>query len=206
MSALRLALFGLGGLPLGWLLATAAHRPAVARPAVALATAGLAVGAALAFDGLLVPVVVALFSGVMAAAAAVDARHRVIPNRLLYPSLLVFVPLVVVLWVGGDASLARAGLGGLAFAGGMLLLHLLHPRGIGMGDVKLAALIGLVLGAFGWRYLQLGVLLGALAGGLWGVGLLLAGRGLRAQFPYGPFLAAGAVAALLLGPGWLAPG
>lgn len=203
MSALRLTLFGLGGLALGWLLSTAAHRRAVARPLVAPVTGGLAVGAALSFDGLLVPAVAALFSGVMTAAAAVDARHRIIPNRLVYPSLLGFVPLVVVLWAGGDASLARAGLGLLAFAGGMLVLHLLHPGGIGMGDVKLAALIGLVLGAFGWRYLQLGVLLGALAGALWGVGLLLAGRGPRAQFPYGPFLAAGAVAALLLGPGWL---
>ncbi|HXF57781.1 MAG TPA: prepilin peptidase [Actinomycetota bacterium] len=203
MSGLRLTLFGLGGLGLGWVLSTAAHRRAVARPLVALVTAGLAVGAALAFDGLLVPAVAALFSAVLAAAAAVDARYRIIPNRLLYPSLLAFVPLVAVLWVGGHASLARAGLGLLGFAGGMLLLHLLHPGGIGMGDVKLAALIGLVLGAFGWRYLQVGVLLGALAGALWGAGLLVAGRGLRAQFPYGPFLAAGAVAALLLGPRWL---
>jgi leader peptidase (prepilin peptidase)/N-methyltransferase len=240
--ALRLTLFGLGGLALGSALASVVGRVAPDGPSeppgrtcrscgtalprlsallppgrcgrcgarlpadgalAGLATAGLAVGAALAFQETLAALVAALFSGVMVAAAAVDARHRIIPNRLTYPSLVLAVPLVVLLWRSGQGSVGRAALGLLAFSGGMLLLHLLHPRGVGMGDVKLAALIGLVLGAFGWPYLRTGVFLGALGGGLWAVGVLLSGGGLKSQFPYGPFLAAGAVASLLLGSTWL---
>ena len=78
------------------------------------------------------------------------------------------------------------------------------PSGMGLGDVKLAALIGLVLGALGWGYLLVGALLAMLTGGV-GVVALAMGKGRKDTLPFGPFLALGAAVAVFVGPaiaGW----
>jgi len=96
------------------------------------------------------------------------------------------------------AALGRAVLGGLALAGCYLLLMIISPSGMSLGDVKLAASLGTLLAWFGWRVLIAGGAAGFLLGGLGGVVLLASRRADRKQLiPFGPFMIAGAFLAVL---------
>ena len=124
--------------------------------------------------------------------ALVDAREHRLPNRMTLPALAVASAAVLVsVLTGGDPIPLIAG---AAYGGGMLLLAL--PGGVGMGDAKLAALIGL---ASPTALVAVGApLVGMLAGGVAGtVALVRRGRGRR--IPFGPFLLLGWVLALTLG-------
>ena len=95
-------------------------------------------------------------------------------------------------------ALARAVLGGLALAGFYLLLMIISPSGMSLGDVKLAASLGTLLAWFGWRVLIAGGAAGFLLGGLGGVVLLASRRADRKQLiPFGPFMIAGTFLAVL---------
>jgi leader peptidase (prepilin peptidase) / N-methyltransferase len=170
-------------------------------PLIEALTAALFVFAAIAFHRLAVAALIAPFLGLMVALALIDARHRIIPNRIVYPALAVFAVavLAVALWSPG-LSLATAGLGLLVYGGSLFVVALLFPAGMGMGDVKLAALIGLVLGGLGWRYVGTAAMLGVLAGGVGAVVALMRGAGRKDTIPFGPYMAAGAVLAALLAP------
>jgi leader peptidase (prepilin peptidase) / N-methyltransferase len=96
-----------------------------------------------------------------------------------------------------DVSPARAVLGLLAMAGPLLVIAVAMPHGMGMGDVKLAAVMGLVLGALGWNHVVVGAVLGLLLGGLGSVVALAIGRSRKDTIPFGPFLAAGAALSAL---------
>ena len=168
-------------------------------PLVELTTAALVVLAAIRYPN---PWQAGLVGGLLAlmpGIALIDLRHRIIPNRLTYPSLVLF-SLVVVLArvIGGVGDLASAGIGLLLY-GGTLFVVAVVSRGMGMGDVKLAALIGLVLGSLGLRFV--GVAAGAAIafGGLGGVVALAMGKGRKSAIPFGPYLAAGAVVAGIWG-------
>ena len=175
------------------------ERISVVYPLLELTTAALVVLAAIRYpdpwQAGLVGGLLALMPGI----ALIDLRHRIIPNRLTYPSLLLF-SLVVVLArvIGGVGDPARAGIGLLLY-GGILFVVAVVSRGMGMGDVKLAALIGLVLGSLGLRFV--GVAAGAAIafGGLGGVIALAMGKGRKSAIPFGPYLAAGAVVAGIWG-------
>jgi leader peptidase (prepilin peptidase)/N-methyltransferase len=96
------------------------------------------------------------------------------------------------------SALLRAALGGLALAGLYLLLLIISPSGMSLGDVKLAASLGTLLAWFGWRVLIAGGAAGFLLGGLAGVTLLVSRRASRKQLiPFGPFMIAGALLAVL---------
>lgn len=98
-------------------------------------------------------------------------------------------------------ALARAVLGGLALAGCYLLLMIISPSGMSLGDVKLAASLGTLLAWFGWRVLIAGGAAGFLLGGLGGVVLLASRRADRKQLiPFGPFMIAGTFLAVLTLP------
>jgi leader peptidase (prepilin peptidase)/N-methyltransferase len=98
-------------------------------------------------------------------------------------------------------AVARAALGGLALAGFYLLLMIISPSGMSLGDVKLAASLGTLLAWFGWRVLIAGGAAGFLLGGLGGVVLLASRRADRKQLiPFGPFMIVGAVLAVLAWP------
>jgi len=106
---------------------------------------------------------------------------------------------------GGHAAswsaLLRAVLGGLALAGCYLLLMIISPSGMSLGDVKLAASLGTLLAWFGWRVLIAGGAAGFLLGGLGGAVLLASRRAGRKQLiPFGPFMIAGAFLAVLTLP------
>ncbi|MDP8969824.1 MAG: prepilin peptidase [Actinomycetota bacterium] len=143
-----------------------------------------------------------LFSWMLLVVAVIDARTRKIPNRLTYPltpTLLVLLALAGLL-NGQPGWALRALLGGIAAFAVLLLLALASPRGMGMGDVKLAAFVGIGLGYLGWAHLLLGVFGGFLLGGLVALALLAVGRRDRKDLiPFGPYLSAGALLALLAG-------
>jgi leader peptidase (prepilin peptidase)/N-methyltransferase len=143
-----------------------------------------------------------LFGWLLLVIAVIDLHTRRIPNRLTYPltpALFVLLALAAVL-EGTPMVAVRGALAGVASFALLLVLALINPRGMGMGDVKLAGFIGLGLGYLGWDHLWLGLFLGFFGGGVI-AGLLLALR-LRTRkdhIPFGPWLALGALAALLVG-------
>ena len=189
---------------LSWLLLggkcrTCGARISVEYPLLELGTAGLAVLAVIRYEDVWRGVLVAGLLALMPAIALIDIRHRIIPNRLTYPALLLFPVAIVAAWPFDDAIDPIRGLVGLVAYGGVLFVVALVSRGMGMGDVKLAALIGLVLGSFGLR--SVGVAAGAaiVLGGLGGLVALAMGAGRKSAIPFGPYLAAGAVVAGLWG-------
>jgi leader peptidase (prepilin peptidase)/N-methyltransferase len=171
-------------------------------PVVELATAALFAAAAALVDPIYAASLGAPFLGIMLAIAVIDARHRVVPNRIVYPSLALFaVAIVVGDLAGGGVDALDAGLGLVLYGVPLLLVAVAVPQGMGMGDVKLAALIGLVLGSFGLSYVGVAAGVGVIGGGIGAlVALALLGAGRKDQIPFGPFLAGGAVVATLLGP------
>jgi leader peptidase (prepilin peptidase)/N-methyltransferase len=192
---------------LSWILLRGRCRACGARipvvyPLTELGTAALFVAAALHFEDVWVAIMMAPFCGLMLGLAVIDYRHKILPNRIVYPSLVIFPAyLVVAAIAGADVDLVRAGIGFLAYGGGLLLIAIVSPRGMGMGDVKLAALIGVVLGSLGLRYVGVAAAAGILLGGVVAIGALLAGAGRKRAIPFGPFLAAGAVIAAFWGAG-----
>ncbi len=130
--------------------------------------------------------------------SGIDLRYQIIPNRIIYPAVPAGLAAVgAVAAVRGDAGIFLRGLAGLAIGGVPLaLLAILLPRGMGMGDAKLAAFTGIFLG-----YHQLVALFFAfLSGALAGIGLIALGKKeRRSRIPFGPFLAFGAIIALFAG-------
>jgi leader peptidase (prepilin peptidase)/N-methyltransferase len=171
-------------------------------PVTEATTGALFVAAAAVFDPLALAIGAAVFLAVMLAVTVIDARWRVVPNRIVYPALATFAPAILagdLLGEGVDIVTALVGL--VAYAGPLFLVALVVPGGMGMGDVKLAALIGLVLGSLGLRYVAVAAGVGIIAGGVGAVLALAVLRyGRKQQMPFGPYLAGGAVVSALLGP------
>ncbi|GGS85460.1 prepilin peptidase [Planobispora rosea] len=135
--------------------------------------------------------------------AFVDLAVRRLPDRFTIAACLGTGGLLAVAAASGGrwGDLLGAGLGGLALAAFYLLLFLVNPAGMGLGDVKLAAALGVGLGWFGWDILVAGAFFGFLAGALYGVALIAVRRGNRkSEFPFGPFMIIGAFAAILTAP------
>jgi leader peptidase (prepilin peptidase)/N-methyltransferase len=143
-----------------------------------------------------------LFAWTLVVVAVIDGRTRRIPNRLTYPLIPALLGLLVVaaLLNGQPGWAARALLGGVGAFGALFAVALVNPHGMGMGDVKLAAFIGVGLGYLGWDQLVVGMLGGFTLGGVAAMGLLATRlRGRKDLIPFGPYLAAGALLALLAG-------
>jgi leader peptidase (prepilin peptidase) / N-methyltransferase len=131
----------------------------------------------------------------LVAAAETDLEHHIIPNRLMAASAIA----AVVLWAIVDpARLPENLVAGAAAAGLLLVAAVAYPAGMGMGDVKLAGVMGLYLGAS----IAPALFVGFMAGALVGIGIVLAhGMSARKQgVPFGPFLAFGGMVGLLYGP------
>ncbi|MFF2195321.1 prepilin peptidase [Streptomyces sp. NPDC058157] len=129
------------------------------------------------------------------------AVHR-LPDVLTLPLAAATAALL-----GAAALLPRAAgtwrgalLGGAALGAAYLLLFLINPAGMGLGDVKLALPLGVALGWYGWGVWAAGAFLGLLYGALYGLAALLTSRATRGTgFAFGPFMAAGALTGVLLG-------
>jgi len=168
-------------------------------PLIELSTAGLVVLAAVRYPDPWQAIVVGGLLAMMPALTLIDLRHQILPNRLTYPALVLF-PLVIVLgWaLGGDLEPLKAAVGLVLYGGGIFLIALIS-KGMGLGDVKLAAVLGLALDALGLRFVGAAAGATIVLGGLGGLVALLMGRGMKSKIPYGPYLAAGAVVAGLWG-------
>jgi leader peptidase (prepilin peptidase)/N-methyltransferase len=143
-----------------------------------------------------------LWAAALVALSLIDLRHFLLPNRIIYPVTAVSVVLLAIAALVEDdlSALWRS----LACAAGafavFLVLHLVSPRAMGFGDVRLAFLLGLDLGWLGVGEVVVGLVLGFVYGAAVGLVLLATGaRSRRDHIPFGPFLAAGALTALLVG-------
>jgi leader peptidase (prepilin peptidase)/N-methyltransferase len=161
-------------------------------PAVELATALLVAACFWRFGLSWEAAIGAFFVCVLVAISAIDLEHRIIPNRIVLPAAL----LVLVARTVTDPSVewVAAGLGASLF---LLLAALAYPAGMGMGDVKLALLLGFAVG----RSIPVGLFLGMIAA-LVPSAVLFARHGSKARkmaIPFGPFLAIGGVIAFFWG-------
>jgi leader peptidase (prepilin peptidase) / N-methyltransferase len=134
--------------------------------------------------------------------AVIDASTRLLPNRITYPAFPIMLGLLLLASVGlGDLGrLARGLLAALAVGGFFLLLALISPRGMGLGDVKLAPTLGLALGWLSWGAVAFGVFAGFLLGGVAGLAAIaLLGLTRKSLLPFGPWLVTGALLGVLAG-------
>lgn len=141
------------------------------------------------------------FAAASIALAAIDLRHRLLPNNIVLPGIAITAILLTGAAAAGTpgTSLVRAVLGALLLFTLYLVLALISPRGMGMGDVKLAALVGLVLAFQSWQALFTGAILGFLIGSAISIVVLAIRRGgLKTSIPFGPAILIGALAAILL--------
>jgi leader peptidase (prepilin peptidase)/N-methyltransferase len=141
------------------------------------------------------------FVPVYVALTVIDWRTRLLPTYLIRPTLVLLVVLALLGWaVTGDRpAVLRSGLGFATCGGLYLLLWLVHPRGLGFGDVRLSGLLGVALGWVGWGPVLVGVYAGFLLGGVIGGLLSLLRVVERKGFPFGPFMLLGAVVGLVWG-------
>lgn len=144
----------------------------------------------------------AAFFWVLVVLTAIDLEHKLLPNKIVYPTFVAsWVALAVAAFVDGDLDpLKGAALGALIFGGFLFTVAFIVPAGMGGGDVKLAFVLGSYLGYTGSIGVTLvGMFLSFLLGGVIGIALLMGGEGRKAQVPFGPFLAAGTMLAILWG-------
>lgn len=171
-----------------------AHIPA-SYPLIELATAIVVVLTAYQAERLTQALAWVLVASFGVALAIIDWRTYRLPNGLVLASLFAALALLAVdsIAVSSWAAYGRAALAGLGLAVFFFLLRILSRGGMGMGDVKLAGVLGFVLGYEGWAFVYVGAFLGFLLGAIYGVGLmLLSGAGRKTKVPYGPFMLAGA--------------
>jgi len=164
-------------------------------PLVEAATAALCVGVVLSHSSAGAIALGLLGVLVLVPVALIDLEHHVIPNRITLPAAILAIVLGTVLDLSGEPSRLIAG---AAAGGAFLVVALISPRGMGMGDVKLAGVLGLLLGAE-----VAPALLIALLGGV-AVGLVVLSRKApeerrKAGLPFGPFLALGGLTAIYAG-------
>ena len=202
------------GLP--WLLLrgrfrTCAEPVAPRYPLLGAATAALFVGV-VALEGLTWALPALLYlAAISVVLTLIDLDVHRLPDVIVLPSYPVCAALLAVAsWnPGGEpawSALGRAAVGGAGLLALYLAPTLAAPGGVGLGDVKLAGLLGLCLGWFGWGALAVGGIAAFVLGGLYAVGLLVTRRAnSRSGIPFGPWMLAGAWLGIAVGervPAW----
>ncbi|MEA2228727.1 MAG: leader peptidase (prepilin peptidase) / N-methyltransferase [Solirubrobacteraceae bacterium] len=166
-------------------------------PLVELVTAVLYVAVVLAKDEAVQVALGLLLVTALVPIALIDLEHRLIPNRITLPAAIAAVVAGLVLDVGFVPEQLIAG----AAAGGFFLLAALaYPRGMGMGDVKLAGVLGLYLGRAVAPALFIALIAGVLVGALV-IARKGASAGRKTAVPFGPFLALGGLVSFFVGEG-----
>jgi leader peptidase (prepilin peptidase) / N-methyltransferase len=163
-------------------------------PAVELATAVLVAASFLRFGFSGRAFVAAYFCATLVVLSAIDAERRILPDLIVLPSWLLVLGAQIALDPGRTVEWVGASLGASLF---LFLALVAYPKGMGMGDVKLALLLGAALGAA----VSVGLMVGMLAALAYST-VLFARHGLAARkmaIPFGPFLAFGALVALFAG-------
>lgn len=189
---------------LGWLMLRGKCRDCASRisaryPLVEAGTAALFAATAWIIGPVWVLPAYLWFAAVTLSLALVDLDTKKIPNRMLLPG---FVVGIVALAIGSGLDgtwpeFGRGVAGGAAYFGGFLVIALIVPRGFGMGDVKLAALLGLFAGYRSWGAVGLSVFAAVAIGGIVSITLLLLGRvDRKTTVPFGPSLVLGSWVAI----------
>jgi leader peptidase (prepilin peptidase)/N-methyltransferase len=165
---------------------------------LAPAAAALFAAAELIIDGFGVAVLAGFFAAVFLALSLMDLERRLLPNRVVYPSILLAAAFS---WAWPELSLAQVFGGGAAALAITAVLYAAGRGAFGLGDVKMSVLVGLVVG---FPSVLVAIFLGAFAAGAFVLPLvLLRILGRRDYIAYGPFIAIGAVIALFWGdPIW----
>lgn len=159
-----------------------------------LATAALFIAARLTAESWSEAILKALFGTIFLALLVTDMERRLIPNRIVYPAMVLAL---AVSWAWPDRGVLAALAGGVVLFLFMLVFYIVSRGGMGAGDVKMAALMGLAAGLHAGLA---GIMVTALAGGIAATILLITRRVRMGQaIPYGPFLALGGIVALLWG-------
>lgn len=144
-------------------------------------------------------------AAVSVALALIDLDHRRLPDAIVLPSYPVALALLALAtWGPGSSAttgdLVRAAAGGVAMFVFYFVVVLVYPRGMGFGDAKLAGVLGLYLGFYGWEQLVVGWFAAFVLGGVFALGLLAAGRATRtSSVPFGPWMLLGAAVGLAAG-------
>ena len=139
------------------------------------------------------------FAAIGIALALIDVDTHRLPNAIVLPSYLILGLALTLAAMLADSpqALVRALIGGMGLFCLYFVLAWCYPDGMGFGDVKLAGLIGGMLGYLSFAALLVGALAGFLLGGLYGVAALATRRaGLKTAVPYGPFMLLGAFVAI----------
>jgi len=161
-------------------------------PAVELVTALLVAGSVWKFGLSGAAAVAAFFCAALVAVSATDVEHRIIPNRIVLPAAAIVLAANTALHPSPEWAIGAVGASGFLFAAALA-----YPKGMGMGDVKLALLMGAALG----RTVPVALMFGMVAALVPGIYLLVrhgsAARKMR--IPFGPFLALGSAIALFAG-------
>jgi leader peptidase (prepilin peptidase)/N-methyltransferase len=174
-------------------------------PLTELATGLLFALAAWRFGITVTGVVYAAFFWSLVVLTVIDLEHKLLPNRIVYPMFLVgWAGLIASALVDSQLAgerLRSAGFGMLVFGGFLFAVAFAYPAGMGMGDVKLAFVLGAFLGyAGGVRLALMGMFISFVVGGVIGIAVMAAtGKGRKMQIPFGPFLAGGTVIAIAVG-------
>jgi leader peptidase (prepilin peptidase)/N-methyltransferase len=167
-------------------------------PLVELVTALLIAGSVWKFGLSGDAAVAAFFCAALVAVSATDLEHRIIPNRIVLPAAAIVLVAQTALHPSVEWTLGALGASGFLFAAALA-----YPKGMGMGDVKLALLMGAMLG----RTASVALMVGMVTALVPSVALLVRhGAAARKMgIPFGPFLALGSVVALFAG-NWLLDG
>ena len=143
-----------------------------------------------------------LFGCVLLVLFAIDLEHHLLPNVITLPSIAIGFIFSFFTEPGWIASLIGIALGGgFLFAVAEAYYRIRKEEGLGMGDVKMLAMIGAFLG---WKLTIVTLMMASFSGTLVGLGVLASGRGgMKFALPFGTFLALGAAIAATIGPGLL---
>ena len=167
-------------------------------PIVELVTAALFVAGYVIYGWTPLLAVRLAFACAMVVLFVIDLQHHLLPNVITVPGIVIGFALSLMLPPGWKASLI-----GLMAGGGMLFgiaeawYRLRGIEGLGMGDVKMLAMIGAFLG---WKLMLVTLVLSSFAGSVIGIGVIVLGRGgMKSVLPFGTFLAVGALTAAVVG-------
>ncbi|MFH0726608.1 MAG: prepilin peptidase [Pseudomonadota bacterium] len=173
-------------------------------PLVELITGLLALGVFMRFGLTAGALIFFIFSAALIVVTFIDIDHRIIPDLITLPGIpIFFVASFLLPHSNLMAPLVRSVLGILAGGGSLYLVAWSYERltgkeGMGMGDVKLLAMIGALLG---WRGVLFTIFAGSSAGCLVGLALMVKSRGgMKMAVPFGPFLSLGALLYVFWGP------
>jgi leader peptidase (prepilin peptidase)/N-methyltransferase len=188
---------------IGWLALrgrcrTCGSRISAIYPLVELTTGVVFAGGALVYGLSPLLFVRLAFASALIVLFVIDLQHRILPNVITLPGIAVGFAASLFLPPGWLSSLIGIVTGGgILFAIAEAYYRLRGIEGLGMGDVKMLAMIGAVLG---WPLMLLTLVLASFVGSLVGLGLMASGRGgMQAALPFGTFLALGALVAAVAG-------